>query len=132
MRVLFFSLIVIMIGTSEKCEPTANSELYTSFYNEDWLLSREEGMEQDAEIYRPRSYQKWPPSRFRNVYKFNSDGTGKYFKLAPNDAHKMVDCHWKIENETSNLIIRDGQSFRMVYKIISLESDKLLLKRINL
>ncbi len=112
------------------CDSTQIDSLPNEFFEEGWKLSREEGLEQDAQIFRPVSYQEWKPSRFRDHYIFKQDKTGMFLSLSPNDAHKMVACTWTYDERTKVLIIASGAKDIKKLEVVSIEKDKLLLKRI--
>lgn len=90
-----------------------------------WVHSREEETQgSDVQIYRPKNSLEFPPSPFRMQYIFSTDGTCKWYYLAPNDAHHFRDGTWKIDANAEN-IIHIEQDKTVSYQIVELTKEVL-------
>jgi hypothetical protein len=83
-----------------KAEEAINTDLLAK----GWTHSREEDKDFEGKVYRPSDSKKFPPSRFRERYVFNKDGSGKFLYLDPADRHRMVACQWKIDEDNPRKI----------------------------
>lgn len=97
-----------------------------------WTHSREEDRKLKGKVYRRSDSMKFPPSRFRQRYVFNEDGTGKFMYLHPADAHRMVGCKWSISKDDPNTIhitpTQAGMGRKQMLKVIKITDDLLLVK----
>lgn len=108
--------------------------LNTNFGNffQTWVHSYEED-DNNNQCFRPITYKEFPPSRFRQNYIFNSDGSGDYLYLHPSDMHHMRPCFWRLSKNNSSIVYlyTGGKTPSAVFEIVSLSNDKLLLHRIR-
>ena len=97
-----------------------------------WLHSREEQQQADKdELYRPKGFKEFPPSRFRMQYVFYKNGDCKWYYLAPNDAHRFKPGKWRIDpNDKSILQIITGET-TVSFRVTELQKDILRLVRIK-
>ena len=80
-----------------------NNKKITNLLCQEWKRSTEE--ERDSvQIYRPSILYDFPPSRFRETFKFLKDGKFKYLYLSPNDAHYYKYGNWGINKKDTNII----------------------------
>ncbi len=94
-----------------------------------WMHSREEQeSNSDDRIFRPCDYKEFPPSRFRQSYTFNSDGSCKYLFLAPTDGHYNKDATFTFDNESKELVIKKKEGGEMRMQLLTLEKDLMLIK----
>ena len=83
-----------------------------------WVHSSEEQQPGGKDlIYRPTTFKKFPPSRFRMEYKFSRNGDCEWLSLSPDDAHRFKMGKWILDPTDKTLlrIITDGTtaSFRI-------------------
>ena len=113
-------------------EPTPRgSDINLDFFCKEWLHSPEEQEKADADqIYRPKSFKEFPPSRFRMQYIFQKSGDCEWYYLSPDDNHRLKPCKWKIDSKDKNILNITKEELIESYKIIELTKDKLRIKEI--
>lgn len=96
-----------------------------------WVHSYEEDRaDAETRTFRPVTYKKFPPSRFRMAYKFASDGSCEWLKLAPNDAHRFQPARWNISTNDSTVLEITAAGTNMVWRISSLTNNLLRMSRV--
>jgi hypothetical protein len=117
-----------MVSESNQTLTDINSE----YLYQHWLHSREEQQQTDTdELYRPKDFKKFPPSRFRMEYIFYRNGDCEWYYLAPNDAHHFKSGKWRTDpNDKSILQIIIGET-TVSFRVTELRKDKLRLVRIR-
>ncbi len=94
-----------------------------------WLRSNEEEPPGDEiQVFRPKTFQKFPPSRFRKQYDFEKDGSLKWLDLASNDAHQLKDGKWKVSAKNSDIIQLIKGDVIESYRVTELTRDVLKLR----
>lgn len=94
-----------------------------------WMHSHEEDTETE-QVFRPSDYD-FPPSRGRNGFQFNSDGTLWQFGPGPSDRPQAKRSEWEL-SAGDVLVISPGSSSaeKRCMQIVALEKDKLILKKV--
>ena len=83
------------------------------------------------QVFRPKTFQKFPPSRFRMQYVFVKDGSLKWLDLVSNDAHQLKDGKWKFSAEKPGIIqIIKGDVIES-HRVTGLTRDVLKLRLIT-
>lgn len=92
-----------------------------------WVHLREEDNEMNALVFRPSDFGEIPPARFREKFEFDKDGSCQYLSLASNDAHKMQEGSWEMEED--RLVVKDSKG-NVVYSyvVVKCERDLLLMR----
>ncbi len=93
----------------------------------DWIRSREEEKE-DEQIYRPKNFKKFPPSRYRQTYNFLFDGKSKYLMLSPDDRHYQISARWRLLKENPNILLFYDEKAQVIRKITIESLSQNLLK----
>ncbi|MCE3251701.1 MAG: uncharacterized protein K0Q67_711 [Cellvibrio sp.] len=76
-------------------------------------------------------------SRFRNMISFFAGGTGKIFRLAPNDGHYFVNTTWALSGNkvtvtfTDNTWASTAGTYDYVYEVLSASGGNLRLKVVS-
>src|SRR5258705_10101208 len=86
-----------------------------------WVHSREEDTSTEK-VYRPADYA-FPPSRGREGFEFNADGTFKRIGIAPTDLSKVAEGTWEIQNENAGRVQIETGDSQNVMAIGSLNYD---------
>lgn len=143
-QVRMFYLIVLFVCVAEmsySCSPksasvdTTTSEssqilvsVNTEYLCQHWVSSREEERQTDKEqIYRPKDFKGFAPSRFRMQYIFHKNGDCEWYYLAPDDGHYFKSGKWRIDpNDNGVLQIVKGDTTES-YRVTKLTKDMLRL-----
>jgi hypothetical protein len=105
-------------------EEKANYDLKDLYKH--WRHAREEQKNDGVEIYRPANTHKFPMSRFRMAYKFQTEGKCQWYYLSPRDAHHFKNGSWSIDEKDKGLLtIRSNR--KQTYRIVELTKDVLKL-----
>ena len=94
-----------------------------------WTHSREDDQGgllnyQNAEI------KTFPPSRFRNSFLFNENGTCAYMQLSPTDRHFMADGTYTYQENIISIFMTNGSEYSS-YEVIEVAKDTLILKQMK-
>ena len=126
MKTLCFLLLALVAPVfAEDVEP---GKLNIDFLCQHWMHSREEEQGNGVQLYRPITFKKFPPSRFRMQYVFAKDGTCKWMFLSPVDAHQLKDGKWKIDPADPSVLRIEKGEMTESYRVIELTKDLLKLK----
>lgn len=111
---LFFSVLLACSSLQDK----------TVLYQH-WIHSHEEDKATEGNrTYRPASFA-FPFSRGRDGFEIKKDGVIISHPIAPSDGNLDIEEKWKLEDDT---LIIEGKDRISKYKIISLTSEKLVMK----
>lgn len=114
------------------CCGQKNLEVYNDVILGEWKVSREENTNSNGvelEVWRRPSYS-FPPSRFRKKYTFYADNTLYYTRPGANDKPQVIRGKWEIiSKKGSDLIKIEEESSPFVAEIVSLTSEKVVLKK---
>ena len=111
-----------MVAADDQLVPKIDVELLIKA----WTHSREEDEGVEGKVFRLSNSKTFPPSRFRQKYQFNKDGTCKVLYLHPSDAHRMVAGKWTIDDDNPRVINIDcPKSGKKTLEVLEL-TDKLL------
>lgn len=93
-----------------------------------WVHSSEEEQAGSmVQVFRPAGSKKFPPSRFRMVYKFAPNGACEFYYLSPDDAHHFKPCNWTM-NVSDKMILRISAKGKLIsYRIVQLTGKILSL-----
>lgn len=135
---LFLILTPAFAEESKKAQdsPSSSSETVVGIdpklLCQQWLRSNEEERPGDEmQVFRPKTFQKFPPSRFRMQYVFVKDGSLKWLDLVSNDAHQLKDGKWKFSAEKPGIIqIIKGDVIES-HRVTGLTRDVLKLRLIT-
>lgn len=126
----FCSAIVCFLVVVSACEEEAVLE--QDFLYSQWTHAFEEQEDANASkmIFRLTNSQSFAPSRFRQSYIFNDDGSCSYWFLDPADAHHFKAGSFEYHSATNSLTIfnDEGDSFG-VFRVLELAADKLVMER---
>ena len=103
-----------------------------AFLYSEWTHAFEEQQDANAAqmIFRISTSQSFAPSRFRQSYIFNADGTCSYLFLDPADAHHFRAGSFEYNTETRLLTIFDAQeNLYDTFRVAELSRDKLVMER---
>ncbi len=129
MKTLCFLLLSLL--SPAYAEDVKPGKLNIDFLCQHWMHAREEQQNDEVQIYRPSTFQKFPPSRFRMQYVFTKDGTCKWMFLSPVDAHQLKDGKWKSDPADANILrIEKGEKVESC-KVIELTKELLKLKPVT-
>ena len=123
-------LILSFSGTSCATQKAASGIDMKAIYN-CWTDSREENPEgATSNIYRPCNYREFTPSRYRHRIEFKEGGKCTSLKLAPNDAHYMVEATWSYDKDQHLIIVKDEADKTILrFKVISLSKDRMEIEK---
>jgi hypothetical protein len=126
MKTLCFLLLMLLAPAyAEDVKPT---NVNIDFLCQQWTHSREEQQNDGVQVYRPSTFKKFSPSRFRMQYLFAKDGTCKWMFLSPSDAHQLKDGKWKIDPADDRVLQVEKGEMTESYRVIELTNDLLKLK----
>jgi hypothetical protein len=94
-----------------------------------WTSSYEESAGVDGNLFRPCDFMEFPATHFRSRFTLFENNEATYLELSPVDAHEIVPGTWNYDDDAKVLTIKNtsGQTVYN-YKVIKLESEKLILK----
>ena len=121
------TLIVLSLFLTS-CSSTKDQEPVPTELFQHWKHSYEEQITRGQEaIYRPANFISFPPSRFRMQYSFSPDGSCRYFKLSPYDAHTMEPCRYTYSNRLIQVFdLNDGTLIKTL-NVVTLLRNRLVL-----
>ena len=109
--IILFSLAFIIINCNS-VESKSTDKIDINFLIKEWK----------------RSFEEFPPARFRQTYDFMEDYTCKYLVLSPNDAHYFEEGTWRYDSENKILEITTSQNNIVIkYRITNLSEDLLTM-----
>src|SRR4051812_42561416 len=101
--VLFFFLAIFSYGGSTSKQTLTG--INTEYLCQHWVNSREEEQQTEkGEIYRPKDFKVFPPSRFRMQYVFYKNGDCDWYYLAPTDGHRFKRGTWRADPKDVNIL----------------------------
>ena len=123
-----FCFLLLMLLAPVFAEDVKPANVNIDFLCQHWMHAREEEQGDGVQVYRPSTFKKFPPSRFRMQYIFAKDGTCKWLFLSPVDAHQLKDGKWKIAPADAHVLRIDQGERTESFKVIELTKDLLKLK----
>ena len=111
---------------SELDKPMDSASDHSALYDRTWTHAREQSTDGNA-LYLDASHHTFPPSRYRNSFEFNPDGTCRFMYLSPTDRHIMIDGSYTYVNGVLHIMTVDGHSYK-TYTLLELDDQHLLLK----
>lgn len=90
-----------------------------------WVHAYEEEGPDGYQVYRPREFQDFPASRFRQAFHFKDNHACSFLVLAPNDAHYYQDGHWQYDAAAGIIRVSDEAFVIHEFRIVEL-TDELL------
>lgn len=123
---LAFYILLAFALSATKCKN--NPQDPNQFLLQSWMHSHEEDNEQ-GEVYRLSSYD-FPPSRGRDGYEFKADGLLISMGPGATDRPESQKGKWEILSDGS-LKLNSGGSESNIFKLVSLEKNKLVLSSIK-
>ena len=125
--ILTLCICVAFTSCEEEALPIEPSSLYS-----EWTHAYEEQAEANSSqmIFRISGDQTFAPSRFRQSYVFNTDGSCSYLFLDPADAHhfRPGTFEYNSQDKTLSIFDQDGAPYDR-FEVLELEADKLVLQR---
>ena len=129
-------VVVVSLGTLslKGCTWNNNPVALTSLYG-DWQEDHNQS-NTDIEHYVPSSID-LGPARFRNQISFAAGGTGKIYRLAPNDAHYFVNTTWSLSVNRLTVTFTDNRwpstagTYDYVYEVQTVNGANLRLKVVS-
>jgi hypothetical protein len=100
------------------------TDFQAGLLNKKWMHSHEEDHDHEI-VYRPSTY-KFPLSRGRTSFEMEVGGILKIGGPAPDDRHQNKKSVWEIEENI--LVFRHANSVLRKFRILSLNSDKLVVE----
>lgn len=140
MRMFYLSALLVCLATvsygGSPKSPSVNARasgsgkarvsVNTKYLCQHWVSSREEERQTDKDqLYRPKDFKTFPPSRFRMQYIFHKNGDCEWYFLAPDDGHYFKSGKWRIDpHDKSVLQIIKGDRTEL-YRITALTKNLL-------
>jgi hypothetical protein len=95
----------VATNSNQALSQTNSDDLY-----QHWIHSSEEEKTDSEQIFRPKDFKEFPPSRFRMQYIFRKNGECEWYFLSPDDNHRFKTGTWRIDPNDKNIlqITKDG------------------------
>jgi len=137
---IFIFIALFLADCAQKSAPVnttaTNSTQVSNQTNSDdlyqhWIHSSEEQKTDGEQIFRPKDYKEFPPSRFRMQYIFRKNGECEWYFLSPDDNHRFKTGTWRIDPDDKNIlqITKDGTT--ETYRIKELTKNLLRIVFVN-
>lgn len=146
MKVLIFFLLLTSSMAFVQCNQSSNRHVTSNdletetiekrlpsyMLNIQWVRCFEEDGSFEGLVFRPSYYKEFPPARFRQVVKFNSNYTCDLLSLSPNDAHESQRAKWRFLNneviEIYETISAKKENVLHRWSVLKSEKDLLVVK----
>lgn len=118
------------VKESEIVAPKVNN---TKYLIQHWVHSREEQKNPDAEeqIFRPAKSRDFPPSRFRQAYKFSEGGECLWMALDSADRHHFKPGKWEIDSGDEIFLKITAETKANSFRIVEVSKGILRLIPVN-
>ncbi|UOQ99091.1 hypothetical protein MUN81_06260 [Hymenobacter sp. 5317J-9] len=129
LRLLPLSLLLLAATCQQRKPVIVSSPASMKQLEGTWLSSREEDRG-DTLVYRPNTY-KFPPSRGRTGFKFESFGRFEQFDIAPTDGLAGHPGSWVLEGDNRVRIhLTEGQEPDYTLEVVSVGNKVLKVRRV--
>jgi hypothetical protein len=92
-----------------------------------WIHSHEEDTDTEM-VFRPAGYN-FPPSRGRQSFALNADGTMIKGGIAPTDGTVESEGRWEVEGDKISFYVGSRSKPTRTLNIVSVTPDKLVVKK---